>query len=192
MNNTKEKIAYNVRLNDLWCWFRFEKFLVSFQSPNEEVVAKKVEEAFQRTKSKVNLICESFIEMHRDLIINANLNAASDVFAGTKQEILDENADNVSIVKRKQAFNARAQAEAERVAKQKKIEEDIATLETYLYEMTELINGITGKAAAYVSAYICKINKKNPDITNKLLNPFDSYEFDAKNYYIMIGGNSDV
>ena len=191
-NNTKEKIAYNVRLNDLWRWFRWEKFLVNFQSQNEEVVAKKVEEAFQRTNSKVNLICKSFIETHRDLIINANLKADTDIFAGTKQEKLDENSDNISILKRKQALDARVRAEAERVSKQKKMLEDITTLETYLFEMTDLVNGIAEKAAAYVSAYICKISKKNPDIANKLSNPFDTYKFDAKDYNIMIGGNRNV
>lgn len=189
----KNMNTYGVRLTGLWLSLWLMKFFASFDAKKSaESIQSHLNEAMKKVTSVINRICKSFIAFHRDLIVGAFLNRN----LKSSEEICGNNADgaeiNASIIQRKRAIQNEENARnAARTEKTRKAVND-ATLLTYENELIDLINSIVDKANSYVNGYMRKIERQNPEISNKVKNPFDEFVFNVHDFNLRLEESSDV
>lgn len=176
---------YGVSLSSLWLHLWFMKLFAAFdRKSSAEAIQANINSVFKRVISRIDMICKNYIATHRNLIVEAYLNKNQKNIARSIPDI-SENKSTSIVQQKKQAQEAAraAQKNASKIAQSKN---DNAELLSYENEITEYIDSINQKANSYVYGYMRKIQKKNPQLTVNLDNPFDNYSFNIADYNLRI------
>ena len=176
----KKNDNYGVSLSSLWFHLLLMKLFAYFDRKNSaDAIQANINSVFMRVISKINMICKNYIATHRDLIIEAYLNETN-----SESNIYENKSASILQQKKKAKEAARkAQENASKIAKRKN---DIAKLLICENEITEYVDSITKKANSYVYKYLRTIQKKNPQLTNNVNNPFDNFNFNIIDYNLRI------
>lgn len=189
----KNMNTYGVKLTGLWLSLWLMKLFAFFDAKKSaESIQSHLNEAMKKVTSVINRICKSFIAFHRDLIVGAFLNRNSKSSEEISMNTTDGAQANESIIQRKRAIQNEANARsAARTEKTRKAVND-ATLLTYENELTDFVNSIVDKANSYINGYMRKIERKNPEVSNKVKNPFDEFVFNTQDFNLRLEESNDV
>ena len=185
----KEINNYGINLTMLWIWFWFMKlFAFTDSKKTSEAIQSHIKEAFKKVMGKINLICKNYIQIRRDLIVDAYVNKRlNNRITDLIEPKSNPDSEKVeSIIKQKMAMQEHQRNKQEKEAEKKRKENDSAILLSYENELIDFVNSIISKSNSYIHGYMRKIQRKNPDIIADITNPFDDFSFDINNYHIRL------
>lgn len=185
----KEINNYGINLTMLWIWFWFMKlFAFTDSKKTSEAIQSHIKEAFKKVMGKINLICKNYIQIRRDLIVDAYVNKQlNNRITDLIEPKSNPDSEKVeSIIKQKMAMQEHQRNKQEKEAEKKRKENDSAILLSYENELIDFVNSIISKSNSYIHGYMRKIQRKNPDIIADITNPFDDFSFDINNYHIRL------
>lgn len=151
-----------------------------------DAVQKRLFSMFTMADAYVHRRCAAFLDEKHALFVEA---ANLPEYEPEIKHMTPEEAKTQSIVQRKAAAAAEAaavQAELHALERVRTTQED---LEMYVKELSEDIEFFMGEATASAQTYLSRI----ADLLElqAIENPFETYEFQPRQYNIVIGGKRD-